>query len=227
MTDKHCVIPGCVGSEALEGQLFVAKIFQRPVGPFIAATFMITSDKPSCDQIIHRTGFFKHAVDCLALTDVGDDDDGIGTKARKVKLLAVIMHQSAKDRTPKRFPVALPATELDILPCFLLAGFKSFPLGLIPVICHLFDVFIHFAAAEIADMKHFTKHEDFLIEKTAVHADDNRDIATVFESDFKNHVTDHILYAIAVIGMFVPAAKHGIDDEASPIHLQRLKAKWV
>ena len=37
-------------------------------------------------------------------------------------------------------------------------------------------------------------------------------------------MADHILYGIAVIGMFVPATKHRIDNEAAPIHLQRLKA---
>jgi len=76
-------------------------------------------------------------------------------------------------------------------------------------------------------MKHFTKRKDFLVEKTAVHADDDRDIATIFESDFKNHVADHIRYRITVIGMFVPAAKDRIDDEAPPIHLQGLKALFL
>ena len=52
----------------------MAKVLQRPVGQFVAATFMITGDKPIGGQIIHGTGFSQHIVNCLALADIGYDD---------------------------------------------------------------------------------------------------------------------------------------------------------
>ena len=226
MTDQHHIIPGRVGCKPLEGQLLMAKILYGPVGQFVTATFVIAGDKPIGRQVVRRPGFFQHPVDGLALTNVGDDDR-IRAKTRQIKLVAVIMHQAAKYGPSKPLPTSLPATELGILPGVFLAGFKPFPLAVVPGGGHLFDVFIHFAATNIADVKRLTQIENLLVEKTAVHANDDRHIPAVVSFDFDHHMPNHIQHRIAVIGMLVPTAKHRIDNEAAPVHLQGLKSFFL
>ena len=226
MADQHHIIPGCVGRKPLEGQLLMPKILDGPVGQFVTAAFVVAGHKPVGRQIICRLGFFKHPVDRLTLTDVGDDDR-IWTKPRQIKLLAVIVHQPTKDSPTESLPGALPATELGILPGFLLPGFKPFPMAVVPGGGHPFNVFIHLAATKIADVKCLTNHEDLLIEKTAVHTDDDRYIPAILPFDFDHHVPNHVQHAVPVIGVLVTATKHRIDNEATPVHLQGLKSLFL
>ncbi len=42
MTHQHHIIPGRVGGKPFEGQLFMAKILDGPIGQFVTAAFVIT-----------------------------------------------------------------------------------------------------------------------------------------------------------------------------------------
>ena len=152
------------------------------------------------------------------------NDDRVRLATRQIKLVAIVMHQPTIDGPAKDLPVALPIAKFGILPGFLFRGFKLFPLVVIPVGGYLFDVLVHLAAAHIADMKGFTQVENLLVEKAAVHTNDDGHIPTVLAFDFHHHVPDHVQYAVAVIGMLVPATEYRIDNEAAPVHLQGLKA---
>jgi len=151
---------------------------------------------------------------------------GIGIKLFK-QLVAIVMHQTALDGPSKPLPVSVPASELGILPKFLFRGFESFPPVFIPVGGHLFDVFIHLAATHIANLKRFAQIENLLVEKPAVHANNDRYIPTVVVFDFDHHVPDHFQHVVSVIGMLVPATKHGIHDETAPVHLQGLESFFL
>ena len=56
-------------------------------------------------------------------------------------------------------------------------------------------------------MKGLTQIENLLVEKPAVHTNDNRYIPTVIAFDFDYHMPNHIQHAVTVIGMLVPAIK--------------------
>ena len=133
------------------------------------------------------------------------------------------MHQAAKDGTSELFPVASSATKLGILPGITFSGFKPLPTAMIPIGGHLFDVFIHLSATDIADMKRFTQSENLLIEKAAIHANDDRYIDAVLPFDFDDHMPNHVQHGVAMIGMLVSAPENRIDDETPPVHLQGLK----
>ena len=96
----------------------MAKVLQGPVGQFIAATFMITGNQSAGRQIISCSDIFEKPVDGLALANVGDDDR-IRSAAWQIKLVAIVMHQTAINRPSKTLPVPLPATKLGILPGLL------------------------------------------------------------------------------------------------------------
>ncbi len=89
----------------------MTKILQGSVGQFVATAFMVAGDKPIGRQIISCAGLYKKTVDDPTLPDVGNDDR-IRTESRQIKLVAVVVHQPAKDRTPKPIPIAAPATKL-------------------------------------------------------------------------------------------------------------------
>ena len=226
MTDQHRIIPCGVGIKLFERELFMTKILQGPVGQFIAAAFMIAGDQPTGRQIVRRSGIFEKSVDGLALPNVSDDDR-IRSATWQIKLVVIIMHQATIDCPSKALPVPLPATELGILPGLLFRGFKSFPSIFIPAGGNLLYVFIHLATADIADLKGFTQIENFLVEKATVHANDDRHVPTIVSFDFDDHVSDHIQHAVAMIGMFVSTAEHGIHDETAPVHLKGLESLFL
>ena len=172
------IVPCRVGREPLEGQLLMAEILQRPVDQLVAAAVVIAGDQSVGCQIVQRPGVFEKPVDGLTLPDIGDDDRVRAATRQKI-LGAVVVHQPAIDGPSKPLPVALPAPELGVLPSFLFRGFESLPPLFIPIGGDLFDVFVHLAAAHIADVKGFAQIENLLVEKTAVHADDDRHVPTV------------------------------------------------
>jgi hypothetical protein len=155
------------------------------------------------------------------------DDDRVRSATWQKILVAIVMHQPTIDGPSKSLPVALPATKLGILPGFLFRRFKSFPMEFVQVGGHLFDIFVHLSATHIADLQGFAHIEDLLVEKTAVHADDDRHIPTIVAFDLDHHVPDHIEHGIAMVGMFVATTKHRIDNETPPIHLQRLESLFL
>ena len=200
MTDQHRIIPRGVGIKLFERELFMAKILQSPVGQFITSTFMIKGNQSTGRHIISCSGIFKKPVDSLALANVGDNDR-IWSATWQIKLVAIVMHQTAINRPSKTLPVPLPATKFGILPGLLFRGFKSFPSVFIPVGGNRLDIFIHLATAGITDLKGFTKVENLLVEKTTVHANDDRHVPTIVSFDFDDHVSDHIQHAVTMIGM--------------------------
>ena len=226
MTHQHHIIPGCVGGKPFEGQLFMAKILYCPVGQFVTAAFVIAGDKPVGRQISKRSGVFKKPVNRLTLPDVGDDDR-VRSATRQIKLIAVIMHQTTIDGPPKTLPVPLSTAKLGILPGFLFCKLKSFPPVFIPIGGYLFDVLVHLAATHIADVKGLTQIENLLVEKPAVHTNDNRYIPTVIAFDFDYHMPNHIQHAVTVIGMLVPATEYRIDNVTAPVHLQGLESLFL
>jgi hypothetical protein len=137
------------------------------------------------------------------------------------------MHQPTIDGPSKPLPVALPATKLGILPGFLFRGFESLPSVFIPVGGYLFDVLVHLAATHIADLKGFAQVENLLVEKTAVHTDDDRHVPTIVAFDFDDHVPNHVQHGIAMIGMLVPTTEYRIHDVTPPVHLQGLESLFL
>jgi len=226
MTDQHRIIPRGVGIKLFERELFMAKILQSPVGQFITSTFMITGNQSTGRHIISCSGIFKKPVDSLALANVGDNDR-IRSATWQIKLVAIVMHQTAINRPSKTLPVPLPATKFGILPGLLFRGFKSFPSVFIPVGGNRLDIFIHLATADITDLKGFTKVENLLVEKTTVHANDDWHVPTIVSFDFDDHMPDHIQHAVAMIGMLVSTAEHGIDDQSAPVHLKGLESLFL
>jgi hypothetical protein len=142
----------------------------------------------------------------------------------QIKLFFVIVDQSAVEGTPESIPVTSSAAKLDILPGGFLARLETLPVVVLAAGGHLLDVFIYFAATNIADVNLFTELENLLIEKTAVHANDYRHIGPILSSDLVDHVPDHVLNRLAMVGVLVSTAKNRIDDKAPPVHLQRLEA---
>jgi hypothetical protein len=137
------------------------------------------------------------------------------------------MHQPTKDGPSELPPVASPATELGVLPGTFFSGFKPLPLALIPIGRHLFDIFVHLAATDIADMKRLTQLKNLLIEKAAVHANDDRYVQPILSFDLDDHMLDHFQHSVTMIGMLVPTAKDCVDDESPPVHLQGLKPLFL
>jgi|GEM_PF-3415117 len=74
MAHAHQIIPGCVGSKPLEGQLLMTKGFQRSVGQFIRAPIVITGQNRFCIQPLFFTDCPELGIDWLFLTKVGDDN---------------------------------------------------------------------------------------------------------------------------------------------------------
>ena len=221
MTQQHRIIPCRVGIEFLEGQLFMTKVFQRPVGQFVTASIVIAGHDSCGLDVMGGPGCFEHSVDRLTLANVGDHD-GIGPKTRQMELMAFI-EQTAVYRSPKTLPVTSPAPVFNILPSVFVARTKPLPYTIIQLSNHGFDVLVYLTATDITDLEFFAALENLLIEKAAIHTDNNRDILPIIPADFINHVRDHLGHRIAVVGVFVPTSENGIDNEATPVHLQRLK----
>lgn len=137
------------------------------------------------------------------------------------------MHQATKDSPSELPPIASPATELGVLPGTLFSGFKPLPTAFVPVGRHLFNVFVHLTATDIADMKRLTQVENLLIEKAAVHANDNRHVQPVLSFDLDDHMLNHFQHGVTMIGMLVPTAEDRVHDETPPVHLQGLKALFL
>lgn len=222
MTDQHRIIPGGIGIQPLEGQLLVAKILQSAVGQLVTTAIMVAGNNTICFQIILSPGPFEHHIDGLSLADIGGDNR-IGTATGQIELTAIMDEPTEKD-SPEPIPIASSASEFNILPGLFFLGVKLLPaLGGV-LACHFLDALIHLPATDIADLKRFTERENLLIEKAAVHAHDDGDIPSIVSSDFDNHVSYHLLHAVAVIGVLVLTAKHRIHDKTVPGHLQRLEA---
>jgi hypothetical protein len=225
MTQQHRIIPGSIGIESLERKLFTAEVLQRPVSQFVTTSFMLAGDNCICLQILVGTGLCKHFVDLMPLSDIGNDQR-IGAKPGQIKLVAVV-EQSAVNRSPEVFPIATFAAKLNILPIIFFATSILSPKLILTTTGKLLDVFVHLATAYIADVEFLAEHEDFLVEKATVNANDDGNIVTILFADFGNHMTDHLLYRVTVVGVLVPASKCRIDNQSTPVHLQWLKALFL
>ena len=221
MTQQHQIIPGGVGVEPFKGQLLVAEVLQCPVGQFITAAVMITGNNGIGAQILGSPGRFEPVVDLLPLANVGDNDS-VRTTAGKVKLMAVI-EQTAVQRPSEEVPAATPGAKFDIVPSLFFARRKSAPQSGLGVCGQCLDVFVNFTAADIADLQLFTELEDLLIKKFAVHPEDNRHIWAIFFANQAHDVPDHMLDRSAMVGVLVAAAEDRIDNQSTPVHLQRLE----
>ena len=151
MTQQHRIIPGGIGIEPFEGQLFMAEIFQRTVGQLITATIVVAGDDGFRLKIMCGAGRFEHPIDRLTLADVGDHD-GIGPAARQMKLMALI-EQTAIYSPPEALPVAPPGAVFKIFPGVFLVGTKTMPPAIVHLANHGFDVVVHFTATDIIDLE--------------------------------------------------------------------------
>jgi sulfite exporter TauE/SafE len=57
--------------------------------------------------------------------------------------------------------------------------------------------------------------------------DNNGNVLSILFADFNDYVPNHLLHCIAMIGVLVPTTKDSIDNQSSPIHLQRLKTLFL
>lgn len=223
MTQQHRIVPGRIGIEFLKRQLLVAKVLQSPIGQFITAALMVAGNHAVGLQISLGTGFFKQGVDALALADIGDDYR-VGSTSGQVKLIAVI-DQPAVNRSSETVPVVTLAAEINIFPAI-------FPARVIPApgfrcAGKSFDAFIQLPTADITDLQLFAELENLLVEKATVHADNDGNILTILPADFGHHMPDHLAYRIAMIGVLVATTENGIHNQATPVHLQWLKALFL
>jgi len=144
MTQQHRIIPSRVGIEFLEGQLFMAKVFECPVGQLITAALMITGNNTICFQVVFSPSFSQQSINGLALTDVRDND-GVGTASRQIKLVSVI-HQTAVNRPPEAIPGFALTSELDILPIVHFPGTIPDPFFIGDPLRQGLDILIQLAA---------------------------------------------------------------------------------
>ena len=221
MADQHSIIPRGIRSKLLEGQLLVSEILQSPVCQFIAASFVIAGKDSIRTQVVGISRLPKHLVNSAAKAKIRDDDR-VRTGSGKIKL-PIFICQSAVQCPSESLPVPSFAAELRILPDILFLR-RSKTLPACCSLAQLDNVLIQLTATDVADMEFFADFEDFLVKKTAVDPYNNRHVASVRFSDLVNHMADHFLDRVAMIGMLIPAAKHGIDKVSAPVHLQWLES---
>src|SRR6056297_206527 len=222
MPQQHRIVPGRIGIESFKWQLLMAEVFQSPVCQFIAAAFVIATHNAICLQIMRCSRIFEKCINVLALADIGDNER-VRTASGQIQLISAI-DQTAINRPSVTVPIAAFAAKFNILPIILLPGTIAGPRLAGGVLGKGYDILIQFAAADITNLQLFTCVEDFLIEKAAVHADNNRNIRAILFSDFGDNMLDHFLNRIAMVGVFITTAKDRIDDQSPPVHLQGLKS---
>ena len=140
---------------------------------------MITGNQSVGRQIISCSDIFEKPVDGLALANVGDDDR-IRSATWQIKLLAIIMHQTAIDRPSKTLPVPLAGNQTRHIARIAFSWFQIVPIGFssqLAAICLMFSYI--FSSADIADLKGFTQVEYLLVEKTTIHANDDWYVPTI------------------------------------------------
>lgn len=223
MTDQHHIVPCCIGRESFEGQFLMTEVLQGAVCKLIAAAFMITGDNALGLNVMFGTSTFEEVIDFLSLPDVRDDHC-IRAASGQIELTAVV-HQPGIKRSPEFFPVASFASEFNVFPYIFFARcVKAAPPCVVDRFCHVGNVLIQFAAADVAYAKLFAELENFLVKKPAIHSDNDRYIRTILFPDSGYDMPDHLLHGIAMVGVLVAASKDGIDKQAPPIHLQRLES---
>jgi len=162
MSKQHGIIPGRIGIKPLEGQLFMPEILQRPVGQFVTTTFMVTSDDGVYFQIIFCTGFFKHCINRLSLSDVGDDNC-IRPESWKIQLVPIVC-QTAVNSTPEFFPVASLAAKLSVFPkaLFTVIAFLKITFRLQPFFDSFLDYRLHQVLPDLIcplTVEHLYRHD--------------------------------------------------------------------
>ena len=198
----------------------MAKIFQCPVGQLVITTFMIAVNYTTGLQIVFSADLFEQGIDMLSLADIANDNR-IGTTSRQIAL-AFITEQATVNSHPESFPVISFAAKLNIFPTVFFPGIIPGPRS-IRATGHSFDVFVHFATTDIADFEILTELKNLLVKKTAVHTDNDWYVMPILFADSGNHMPDHLLDRVTMVGVLVAATKDRIDDQSAPVHLQRLK----
>ncbi len=171
MAQQHRIIPSCIRVEPLERQLLVAEVFQRPVCQLVTATFMVAGNNPVCFQVVLSANSFQQRIDVLSLADIGNNDR-IGSASRQIDLITVI-DQPAIDSSSESIPGFAFTSKLNILPVVFFAGTIVNPHFICRRAGNSLDIFIQLPTADITDFQFFTEIENLLVEKTAVHPDND------------------------------------------------------
>ena len=82
---------------------------------------------------------------------------------------------------------------------------------------------MHHTVTDIAGMKRFTQSGNLLIERAAIHANDDRNVQAVLSFAFEDHMPNHFQHRFTMIGMRVTVPENRIDNETPTVHLQGLE----
>ena len=135
ITQKHCIIPRCIGIEFQKGQCFMAKIFQGSIGKLITPSCMITGKYRFGGEIFLCTSQKQHSVDFHPHSNIGINHC-VRSATGKIKLRAII-HQPTIQGPTEPLPTATFAPKFDIFPdIFTLAVMEWFPMRVRRCFCY-------------------------------------------------------------------------------------------
>ena len=104
ITEQHQKAPCCISIEFLERQLFMAKVFQCPVGQFIITPSMVRAkDTESLDPVFF-TGLEELIINCISHTHVRDDNAVKAQAKQTDQLWTVFREQEKQWQRRKRGP---------------------------------------------------------------------------------------------------------------------------
>jgi len=215
------MIEGGILGKALEGEFLGGKILQGSVDKLISSSAVVVLDDSLRLHEITQATSSQPLIDCFPSPKVCIED---GMRAGKVtEKLLIFTCFAAVDRPAKSFPFASSVSEFDIFPDGALL------LVYLPSILRYrfrkaFQVRNQSPRTDVPNTEGFEAIEDLLIEKAAVATNHHWDVCSVMFPDLAHNVFDHFLDCIRVITVLVPGAKHGIDYETTPGHLQGCKA---
>jgi len=215
---QHGVIEGGILGKLGKGKLLGCEIFEGAVHQFIFAPVVVIEDKGFRVQEGDQSHFPELFLEKPAVANVGVEH---GMRTGKVKeQLTVGTHSPAVDSTAELLPTSPPIPELDVLPDGSLA-FEARPGFVGSFLRQGFHIAVELSGAKVANLQRFKCREKLLIKKTGITSDDNGDVPSVMLADLPYDMINHLLNGIGMIAVVIPGAKHGIDQETVPCHLQR------
>jgi len=214
----HGVVEGGVGRKSLERQLLEAKILQRAVHQFIVASTVISGNDFMRVHQAAVPGILQRFVNGLPHAEVGVQHR-VGPGEAEQHLL-VLIKRPAEDGPREFLPALAAVPKLQILP-HLPPSLIAAPLR--SMVHVLFDGFIKSAPTDVTYAQFLKGAKQLMVEKSAIHANDDRNLASVGLADFSHHMPDHLFHRIPMVTVGISSTEHRVDHKAFPGHLKRLE----
>ena len=220
---QHGVVKRIVGRKALERHLFESKILQRPMHQLVTAPAVIARDYRLRIEPVCAIGLQKGVIDGVTHPKVGHQYRI--RPGKRQQHLAVLVKRPTENAPAKALPTFALAAEFQVLPYFPAALLVAAPIVAIGwASTHiLLDRLVKLAATDVSDPQLLKGRKQLLIEKAAVHANDDGHFRPVVLANFGHQVADHLVDGLSMIAVDVSAAENRIDDKAFPSHLKRLE----